>query len=163
MVGTTEVVEIVDLSTSGTGVFREGTDDDAPVPVDEGAVASFAEAIGAWFDAHLADLQRGGGGTIAALAGGPFDPLADPQHLVDDVEYRMRIGARGEPEWAEVTARVSREDDVVSVVLAVAPGEEEPVLVAASPPRSETGETAVRATEANGTVPPASATIGSGL
>ena len=136
VVGTTETVEVVDLSTSGTGVFREGTDGDAAVPVDEEAVAAFAEQISVWFDTHLADLQLGGDGTIPALGDDPFGALTDTDHLVTEVTYAMRIAARGTPEWAEVTVSVTREDGgTLSTVLAVAPGDE-PTLVAASAPAS---------------------------
>ena len=161
VVGTTEVVEILDLSASGTGVFRDGTEGDAPVAVDEHAVAAFAEEIAVWFDAHLAELQLGGDGTIQELAESSFEPLADPDHLVDEVAYQMRIGVRGAPEWAEVVVTVTREDAILSVVLAVAPGEE-PSLLAASPPGSETGETAITGAEDDGRGSQVSAAMGVG-
>ena len=138
--GTSELVEVVDLSASGSGVFREGTEGNAPVPVEEEAVEAFVRDVTAWLDAHLMDVQRGGPGTIPELGGELLEPLDDSEPRVDDVTYAIRIGARGAPEWAEVTITVTGADEAATRVLAVVPGDE-PTLVAASAPRlvEETG------------------------
>jgi hypothetical protein len=134
--GALDLAEVVDLSVTGTGLHREGTSGDAAVPVDDAAVATFADAIRAWLDHHLTDLQDGGlGDAVAAGLAGPHGVvhLTDPQHPVVAATYVVRIGARGAPEWGEARVTVRREDaSELAATLAFLPGEDGPRLVAAA-------------------------------
>jgi hypothetical protein len=134
--GALELAEVVDLSVTGTGLHREGTSGDAAVPIDDAAVATFADTIGAWLDHHLTDLQDGGPGDAAAAGlDGPPEVvhLTDPHHPVVAATYVVRIGARGAPEWGEARVTVRREDgSELAATLAFLPGEDGPRLVAAA-------------------------------
>jgi hypothetical protein len=148
--GEPELTEVVDLSVTGTGLHRAGTGGDAPVPIDEASVATFAAAMASWIDDHLTDLQDGGEGTVVA-AGlvGPVGVghLTDPDHPVTSARYSMRVGARGAAEWGEVEVVVLRVDGTErTATLAFLPGDDAPRLVAA---------------EGDGTASPAPSTDGS--
>jgi hypothetical protein len=133
--GEHEVIEVVDLSVTGTGLYRAGTGGDAPVPVDDASVATFAAAMASWIDDHLTALQDGQeGAVVAAGLGGPSEVvhLTDPDHPVTSARYSMRVGARGAAEWGEVEVLVLRDDGTErTATLAFLPGDEAPRLIAA--------------------------------
>jgi hypothetical protein len=133
--GDHEVVEVVDLSVTGSGLYRAGTGSDTRIGMDDGAVSAFAAAMAAWLDDHLTDLQDGGeGAAVGAGLTGPTEvvQLTDPQHPVASATYRVRIGARGAPEWGEVEVLVTRDDGSErTATLAFLPGEVHPLLIAA--------------------------------
>jgi hypothetical protein len=111
--GTAELVDVRDLSVTGTRLVQPGSDADAAVPLDEDAIETFVEDLTAWLDEHLTQLQDGEDGLVrqASLTGDEaIADLAGPADLVEGAEYRFVVGARGEPEWAEATVEVSRED-----------------------------------------------------
>jgi hypothetical protein len=112
--GATELLGVRDLSVTGSRLVHRGTGADARVEIDEGEVEALIEDLAAWIDDHLTQLQDGEAGLVAdAEVTGPdgLAELAGPADLVDEASYAFVIGARGEPEWAEVTVRVTREDD----------------------------------------------------
>jgi hypothetical protein len=112
--GATELLGVRDLSVTGSRLVHGGTGADARVEIDEGEVEALIDDLAAWIDDHLTRLQDGEAGLVAdAEVTGPdgLAELAGPADVVDEASYAFVIGARGEPEWAEVTVRVTREDD----------------------------------------------------
>lgn len=89
-----------------------GADDRGPV--DEAAVVAFADAVFAWLDAHLADLQAGGSGHLADVL--PEDLAADdpqvspalttamaaPDHPAATAHYDLTTYHDAGPEFASV-------------------------------------------------------------
>jgi hypothetical protein len=114
--GSYELLGVRDLSITGTRLVQPGSHDDARVAVDETQVELLLEDLAAWLDEHLTQLQDGDPGLVAdADLTGP-DGLADlagPADIVQDASYRFVVAARGEPEWAEASVRVQREDGSV--------------------------------------------------
>jgi hypothetical protein len=114
--GSYELMGVRNLSITGTRLVRPGSRDDARVAVDETEVELLLEDLAAWLDEHLTQLQDGEAGLVAdADLTGP-DGLADlagPADVVERATYRFVVAARGEPEWAEATVRVTREDGSV--------------------------------------------------
>jgi hypothetical protein len=111
--GSTELLGVRDLSVTGSRLVHSGTDADARVAIDQDAVEALIEDLAGWIDDHLTQLQDGEDGLVAdAEVTGPdgLAELAGPADLVDEASYAFVIGARGEPEWAEVTVRVTLED-----------------------------------------------------
>lgn len=104
-----------DLSVTGTGLYRDGTEDDRRVPIDEAAGEAAVAAAVTWVDAHLSDLQAGGPGGLEGLGLVGATELAagaltDPDHVVSAARYAVAVGARGTPEWVRLTADVARSD-----------------------------------------------------
>lgn len=128
--GDVEVVEIVDLSVTGTQLFRPGSEGDAPVPVDDAAVATAASASAQVVDRLLTLLQEDGTpelrltGDLAALAS-----LASAAQPIRAARYEVRVGARGVPEWLELRAALQRDDGARTATFAFSGGDE-PVLLA---------------------------------
>ena len=114
--GETTLVEVVDLSVHGTQLFGDRMPQDEPVPVDDDAVAALVDAVAAWLDEHLTDLQVGGDGALiaAGLDGDPGPSLTDDQLGVEVARYDLTVYARGEPEWARVVVEVARRDGSVA-------------------------------------------------
>jgi hypothetical protein len=111
--GSYELLGVRNLSITGTQLVRPGSSDDARVEIDETQVELLMEDLTAWLDEHLTQLQDGHGGLVGDLdLTGPDDlaDLAGPADIVEEALYRFVIAARGDPEWAEVTVRVTRED-----------------------------------------------------
>jgi hypothetical protein len=111
--GTSELLGVRDLSVTGSRLVHSGTSADARVEIDQGEVEALIEDLTAWLDDHLTQLQDGEDGLVAdAEVTGPdgLAELAGPADTVDEASYAFVVGARGEPEWAEVTVRVARED-----------------------------------------------------
>lgn len=125
--GQVDHVGIVDLSTANTGVFQPGSDADQPVPIDHAAVDAFVAAAARWLDAHLEAYRNDQPLDVDGLAG---DPAAVTAAIVgsaedlDRVTYAVRTGARGAPEWAEVTVTVEHPDGPTGGVVTFVPAEE---------------------------------------
>jgi hypothetical protein len=135
--GELAAVTVNDLSRTETGLFRAGSDPDAPVPVDRAAVDASVAAAVAWVDAHLTDVQAGGSGHVGD-AGLPGDDttvasgLTNPDHPATSVTYRATVGALGAPEWIRMSTAVQREDGEGTATFVFLPvGAGEVVLVAA--------------------------------
>jgi hypothetical protein len=111
--GTAELEDVRNLSVTGTRLVQPGSDADEAIPPDEDAIEALVEDLTAWLDEHLTQLQDGDEGLVrqASLAGDEaIGDLAGPADIVEQAGYRFLVGARGEPEWAEVTVEVARED-----------------------------------------------------
>ena len=129
---------IVDLSTANTGVFQPGSDPDQPVPVDHDAVDTFVAAAASWLDAHLQAYRDGQPLDLPGMTGDPAAVTAAIVGSADDldrVHYAVRVGARGAPEWAEVSVHIGYPDGptagVVTFVTAEDPGHAVPVAMEA--------------------------------
>ncbi len=110
--GTVEVTELVDLSTANTGVFQPGSTADQSVPFDQPAIDAFVTATTAWLDAHLNAHRDGQPVELPGLSGDAVIATATILGHADgvaNVSYAVRIGARGVPEWAEVTVTVAHD------------------------------------------------------
>ncbi|WP_052665400.1 hypothetical protein [Nitriliruptor alkaliphilus] len=124
--GTVDEVVVTDLSVTESGLYRDGSEGDAPVPIDQAAIdAAVAEAT-AWLDTHITDVQSGGSGNLedVALSGDPADVaggLANPDHPVVSASYLFTIGALGVPEWVRVSVTVTREDGVMPATFVFLP------------------------------------------
>lgn len=109
--GEAEVVEIVDLSITDSRLVHAGSGANDPVPVDDDAVSARVEALTAWLDRHLTDLQEGGDGLVAdvGLAGSAeVGTLAGSGTLLRSrsATYAFTLGVRGAPEWILVDVAV---------------------------------------------------------
>ena len=122
---------MVDLSITGSDLVAAGSDDDAPVSVDDEAVDGLVAAIAQWLDAHLNDLQDGGDGHVEEVgllgATGTGD-LAGAGEVIATADYTFHLGVRGTPEWVNVQVRVVTEDDDEHVADFAFTGHEEPEL-----------------------------------
>jgi hypothetical protein len=100
-----------DLSTSGTLVFRAGSEGDLPVEANEAAIQAAADTIRGWLDTVLTERNRGLTTTVelsevdaaefarAIGAQGPAtDGLLDTQ--VANATYLIEVAYLGEPGWA---------------------------------------------------------------
>jgi hypothetical protein len=100
-----------DLSTSGTLVFRSGSEGDLPIESDEAAIQAAAAAIRTWLDGVLSERNRGLTTTVARSdvdaqafaqafgANGPAtDGVLDTQ--VANATYLIEIAYLGKPGWA---------------------------------------------------------------
>ena len=127
VVGEVTVLPVLDVSVHGTRLFEEGREQDAPVAVDEAAVADFVAAIAGWLDEHLTALQQGR--ELEAAPDGPDDPLGaarltDSERPVEVATYTFEVAARGAPEWARAVVEVVGTDGIeASVVLVFVPDE----------------------------------------
>jgi hypothetical protein len=136
VVGRVEAIEVLDLSTAGTRVFQPRSAGDTAVPTDEAAVADLVASVAAAFDDHLTALQTTDPDAAEppALAGVDVLPvtstLADPQRWVETATYHARVGARGGPEWLELTVEVLREEGTSAARFVVVPGEPPRLLAA---------------------------------
>lgn len=134
---------VVVTSSAGPLVFH-----DVPPPApDEPAVRSFSNAIAAWLDRHLTDLQAGRGGLLqevaapGLLAGAPPElvtgvtrALTDPQHPVANALYHVVVVHEGKPLWARVDVTIGGFDGkITNAGFVFTPGPK-PVLVAADGP-----------------------------
>ncbi len=136
--GQVERTGIVDLSTANTGVFQPGSEADQPVPVDHDAVDAFVAATARWLDAHLQAYRDGRPLDLPGMTGDPAAVTAAIVGSADDldhVRYAVRVGARGAPEWAEVSVHVGHPDGpitgVLTFVTAEDPGHAVPVAMEA--------------------------------
>ena len=100
-----------DLSTSGTLVFRGGSEGDLPIEADEAAIQAAAAAIRTWLDGVLSERNRGLTTTVAQSdvdaqafaraigANGPAtDGVLDTQ--VANATYLIEVAYLGKPGWA---------------------------------------------------------------
>ena len=115
VVGEVDDVTVTDVSIANAGLFRDGTDAEAAVPIDEDAVDAAVAAATAWLDEHLTDAQAGGPGLVEGSgrsgdAGPATAGLTDPTRPVVTARYLFSVGARGTPEWVRASVRVERED-----------------------------------------------------
>lgn len=111
--GTVETMRFVDLSTARTGVHQPGSDPDRSVPVDDAAIDAFVDGAASWLDANLTAARRGQDVAATPLLGDPTAALTAMLWQADDLEtvrYRVHVGARGVPEFSEVTVRVHHGD-----------------------------------------------------
>lgn len=136
--GTVTEVTVTDLSETNSGLHRDGSEADAPVPVDQDAVEATVAAVTAWLDAHLTDVQSGGEGRVveAGLEGDVTvvsGALTGPEHPVTDASYVVTLGARGSPEWVRASVTVEREDGSMTATFVFVPEGEGVRLIAAQP------------------------------
>ena len=138
--GQVERTGIVDLSTADTGVFQPGSDPDRPVPVDHDAIDAFVAAAAKWLDTHLEAYRNEQPLDVSGLAGDPDAVTAAIVGSADDLDrvtYAVRVGARGQPEWAEMTVTVEHPDGptggVVTFVTADSPDIAVPIAIEAGP------------------------------
>lgn len=102
-----------DLSTSGTLVFKGGSDGDLPVTADEAAIQATANAIRAWLDQVLSERNRGLTTTVGAsdvdaaafaaafgVNGPATDGVLDTQ--IGNATYLIEIAYLGQPGWVQV-------------------------------------------------------------
>lgn len=115
--------------------------------VDEAAVAAFSEAVFAWLDAHLTDLQGGGAGQLAGMLVeglAPDDPavvpalttaLASPELTVAAARYELTAYHDAIPQFATVDVVLADADGSPrGVTLAFATAADgRPVLVLGEP------------------------------
>jgi len=100
-----------DLSTSGTLVFRDGSDGDLPVTGDEAALQATADAVRGWLDDVLSERNRGMTTTVSAsgvdaaafaaalgIDGPATDGVLDTQ--VANATYLVELAYLGQPGWA---------------------------------------------------------------
>lgn len=118
-----------------------GPDDRAEV--DDAAVAAFAEAVFAWLDGHLTDLQAGGEGQLALVLAEGLAPddravvpalttaLASPTLTVAAARYELTAFHDAGPQFAIVTVALADERGLTrSAALAFAASDDgRPVLV----------------------------------
>ncbi len=117
--GVVVLQEVVDLSTTGSGVFQRDSAEDQRIPIDAAATAAAVDDVTAWLDALLTAQHRGipadpataaSDAEVVAAAGGEWiteTPLLAPRQPLTGVVYDVRVGARGLPEWVAVTVRVT--------------------------------------------------------
>jgi hypothetical protein len=136
VVGTVETIEVIDLSTAGTRVFQPGSAGDTPVAVDDDAVATLVSAVTGAFDDHLTALQAGDPDPRDALGLEGIDvtpvteQLTGPDRWVAHAAYQARVGARGVPEWLELTITVTRDEGAASARIVAIPADPPRVLAA---------------------------------
>lgn len=133
--GTVDEVAVVDLSTHHSGLHHDGSEPDAPVPVDEDAVEAVVDAAVTWVDAHLTDVQAGGDGAV--VDGGLDGEVAaastavtGPDHPVTEATYVVTVGALGAPEWVRVSSTVARADGATSTTYVFLPDGDQVTLLA---------------------------------
>lgn len=136
--GTVTEVTVTDLSETNSGLHRDGSEADQPVPVDQDAVEATVAATTAWLDAHLTDVQSGGEGRVveAGLEGDVTvvsGALTGPEHPVTDASYVITLGARGSPEWVRASVTVERAGGSTTATFVFVPGGEDVRLIAAQP------------------------------
>lgn len=114
-------IEIIDVAAHP--VAPHGAAGVPTPPVQRRRVRRFARATETWMNQHLRSLQAGeslGGLRASPLVGGtpPATPgpalqaaigLAGPERPAASATYRIRVAARGGPEWAQVRAVVTDE------------------------------------------------------
>ncbi len=113
MLGTVETMRFVDLSTARTGIYQPSSDPDLPVPPDDVAIDAFVDAAVDWLNTGLTAARRGDDVATTPLLGDPTAALTAMLWRADDLEtvfYRVRVGARGVPQFSEVTVRVDHGD-----------------------------------------------------
>ena len=131
----------------GPVVFNESDPLHVAPEADTGAIDGFAEAVAAWLDGHLNELQNGGSGTLASVAApglldgaGPelerlTTGMTNPDNHVTSARYDLRVAHDGAPIWLLAIVEVEREQgDPVTVQLMFASEGGTPVLVAIEPP-----------------------------
>lgn len=111
--GTVETMRFVDLSTARTGVYQPGSDRDQAVPPEDAAIDAFVDGAVEWLDTNLTAARRSEEVAVTPLLGDPTPALTAMLWQADDLDsvlYRVRVGARGVPEFSEVTVRVDHGD-----------------------------------------------------
>lgn len=111
--GAVETMGLVDLSTARTGVYQPGSDRDQPVTPDDTAIEAFVDEAVQWLNTNLTAARRSEEVAVTPLLGDPTPALTAMLWQADDLDsvlYRVRVGARGVPEFSEVTVRVDHGD-----------------------------------------------------
>lgn len=135
------------VDTSSDPVLGRGSGRDP----DQETIDAFADALVAWLNGHLGDLQSGGPGDLEAVAAdglldGADDAtvaavtsrLADRDNPVEAAEYHIQIGHRGEPQWARADVRVTlRDGGTRRALFTFEAGDDGPILIAAGPSRDD--------------------------
>jgi hypothetical protein len=119
-----------DLSTSGTLVFRAGSEGDLPIEADEAAIQGAADSIRAWLDTVLSERNRGLTTTVG---------LSE----VDATEFARAIGAQGPATDGLLDTQVANATYLIEVAYLGQPGwalaRVESILVTSADPNTEIG------------------------